>query len=161
MDNKNIKTWLAGGCLATLLFLSAPILAGEQGDGGDGHRGQHLAKISERISKMSERISEHIQKLQERITAHPNAPAAVKTSADKLLVDLKDALADIEKIKTALAAHDKATLQSMKGELKKDRETIKADREALREAVREAVKDKRQNHPGEHQNGPGKRTTGA
>jgi predicted phage-related endonuclease len=132
--DKSIKIFLASACVATLL-MALPASA------GDGNRGEHRANRGQRLEKLSERINERIAKLQQRIAAHPNAPAAVKTAADKLIADLNDAAGDVEKIKAALEAHDKAALQGLKGELKKDHETIKADREALHAAVKEAVKE--------------------
>ena len=119
--------------------------------GGKGNKDGH-AKKEARLEKRSARLGERIGKVQQRLAAHPNAPAAVKAAADKLLGSLKTAQDDANKALAAVQARDKQQVKSLKATLKSDRQAIRADRKAFREAITAAIKDLRgmKGHGGKH-----------
>lgn len=122
-------------CVTALLLLQSPAWAAGAGNGGGG---RPQAANGQRLEQALERIGEWIQKVADGIAKHPNAPAAVKIAAEKLVADLNAAKATLAKAKAAVQAHDRNALQGVFADLKALRETLHADREALRAAIEAA-----------------------
>ena len=122
---------------------------GGNNQGQNGQNGQNGQQRGERIEQMLDRwlghVTENIQRLQDRMNKHPDAPDAIKTAAQKLLADLNTLKTDLTNAKNANAS-DKNGRQTLRAQLEKDHEAVRADREALRSAVQSAM----QQHQGQH-----------
>jgi hypothetical protein len=138
-----MKRYLVSMLAVVLGFSLASTTCLAGGKGGKGQKGNRGAKAAQRFERADARVSARISKIEQRVAAHPNAPAAVKDAANKLVASLKTLQSDVEKAKTAIAARDKLTVTRLKATLKSDHAAVKADHKAFFAAVHAAVQDLR------------------
>jgi hypothetical protein len=125
---------------------SALLLLGMTSQGADNGGRPQGGNIEQRTQKCEERIDHRISMIKERLAKHPDAPAAVRSAADKLINDLMRAKGDLSKLAAAVEAHNKADAKTDRETLKQDHQAIQADREALKEAVH-CLKGEHHPHP--------------
>jgi hypothetical protein len=120
--------WAGCALLALGISCQGAESGGKQG-GPDG------CNIEQRAREHEERIAQHIRMIREMLEKHPNAPAAVKSAAHKLIKDLVRAKEDLGKLLAAAKSHNKTEVKACMEALKQDHEAVKADHEALKDAI--------------------------